>query len=130
MIRSLIAILVLSGCALAQSSFWTPERKAETGVYAAAIAVDNWSSDKVCDPWKGYSLGCNIAYHEHDPLARPFIGHGVGRQTIGASLGFAAGIVPSYLLHRTHHEKLSRWWLRTFTVAESANAARMGYLYH
>lgn len=114
--RLLIAIMVFC-LPLAAQSFWTPERTAETVIYAGAVAADSYASLQNGKP-------------ELNPLAKPFVNHGIPMQIIGSSLGFLAGIGPSYLLHRAGHEKASRCWLRTFTVGESMNAGRMIYLYH
>jgi hypothetical protein len=114
--QSLSVILLLVGNVFAQS-FWTPERKTETVIYAGAIAADSWASSLTNNP-------------ELDPLARPFVNHGIKAQAVGAAIGFAAGIGPSYLFHKTGHERASRWWLRVFTAGETVNAARMVYLYH
>lgn len=109
--------VVLFCLPVAAQSFWTRERKADTVIYAGVIAVDSWTANRTNDA-------------ELNPLARPFVNHGIYRQTAGAALGFAAGIGPSYLLHRTGHETLSRWWLRTFTAVESVNTGRQLYRLH
>ena len=114
--RILIGVVLIS-CYSRGQSFWTTERKTETVIYAGAIAADSWASSRTNNP-------------ELDPLARPFTNHGIKAQAFGAGVGFAAGMGPSYLLHKTGHEKASRWWLRVFTAGEAANAGRMVYIYH
>lgn len=91
----------------------------EAGLYAASIAADSWATQRC------FEHGCV----ENDPLARPFV-HSARGQALGASLGFLAGIGPSYFLHRAGHERLSRAWLHVFTGVEVANTTRMLYLYH
>lgn len=105
---------------LSAQPFWTPARKAETVVYAASIAADSWATQNAV---------ARGGFTEYDPLARPFV-HSVRGQALGSSLGFLAGIVPSYFLHRAGHERLSRAWLHVFTGVEAVNASRMLYLYH
>jgi hypothetical protein len=116
-------LLVLShrSLARAQQSFFTRERKLETGLYAGAIVVD--------------SISTQIAvrrgnFNEYNPLARPFVYHGELRQSAGSLLGFAAGIVPAVLLDHANHHAAALSWLHLFAAGESANSARMAYLYH
>jgi hypothetical protein len=47
---------------------------------------------------------------EQNPLARPFVTHGIGPQ-IAASYGIGVGstLLASYWLHRTGHHRLERW---------------------
>jgi hypothetical protein len=63
-------------------------------------------------------------YPETDPLARPFVQAGVPGQ-IGASL-LGAGAVGGvwFALHRTHHDRAAKWFLRSVTAAEGGNVAR------
>lgn len=116
----LLIALLLAAAPLSAQIFWTPRRKAETGIYAASIAADSWATRKAV---------ARGGFTEYDPLARPFI-HSARGQALGSSLGFLAGIGPSYLLHRSGHERLSRAWLHVFAGVEAVNTARMLYLYH
>ena len=112
-----ILILALCGTALAENPFWTRKRKIEVGIYVAAIGVDGWKTQT-----------CRFCT-ERNPLARPFV-HSSQGEIVAASLGVAAGIGPSYLLHRLGHERMSRLWLHAFTVGETINAAHQIYLFH
>jgi hypothetical protein len=63
-------------------------------------------------------------YDEIDPLAKPFTHAGVPGQ-VGASL-LGAGVVGGawWVLHRTHHERIARNFLRSVTAAEGSNVGR------
>lgn len=63
-------------------------------------------------------------YDEIDPLAKPFTHAGVPGQ-IGASL-LAAGAIGGawWVLHRTHHDRIARNFLRSVTAAEGSNVGR------
>jgi len=63
-------------------------------------------------------------YDEIDPLAKPFTHAGVPGQ-IGASL-LGAGAVGGtwWVLHRTHHDRIARNFLRSVTAAEGGNVGR------
>jgi hypothetical protein len=114
----LASILLMLACwaieAHGQTFTQSKERKLEIVTYAVAIASDSWASTRSNSP-------------ELDPFARPFVNHGNARQALGGALGFAVGVVPSYLLHRSGHLATSHWWLRTFTAGESVNASRILY---
>jgi hypothetical protein len=63
-------------------------------------------------------------YDEIDPLAKPFTHAGVPGQ-IGASLLGAGAIGGAWwMLHRTHHERIARNFLRSVTALEGANVGR------
>lgn len=117
--RALLAFCLLYGSAWAQESFLNTPTKIEVGVYASAITLDSWATQR------GVSLG---GFIEVDPLARPFVYHGFAGQAAGAGLGFVAGVGPSYLFYRMKHRRLSRVWLHVFTAGESVNAIGMTWL--
>jgi hypothetical protein len=104
------------------SPFWNRERKIETAVYIGAVAIDDYSTQ--------LDRRRNSDFVEYNPTARPFYTRGPGYQALGASIGLAEAVLPSYLLHRLHHEKASRWWLRIAAGGEAVSASRMLYLYH
>lgn len=105
-------VVAVCGCAWGQdASFWSPVRTSEVVTYAAAVSLDSYLTQQP-------------DFVEQDPLAKPFV-HSVHGQVIGSSLGFAAGVVPSYLLFRFGHRKLANAWLGCFTGVESANAASL-----
>jgi hypothetical protein len=107
-------ILFLIGVAHAQ--YWTASRAAEVAVYGGAISLDSWISQQP-------------NFVEQDPVAKPFVRAGMKGQILGSSLGFVAGVGPSYLLYRFGHRRLASGWLHLFTAAETVNAADMLYKY-
>jgi hypothetical protein len=132
MTKSSIAALVLCFAAVmacGQStkakpgSFWTRERKIETVVYIGSTAIDDYSTQ--LDRQRS-----GVSFVEYDPMTRPFYTRGIGYQALGASIELTGAVLPSYLLHRLHHEKASRWWLRISTGGEAVSAGRMLYLFH
>jgi hypothetical protein len=63
-------------------------------------------------------------YDEIDPLAKPFTHAGVPGQ-VGASLLAAAAVGGAWwVLHRTHHDRIARNFLRSVTAAEGSNVGR------
>jgi hypothetical protein len=84
-------------------------------LYAASIGVDGWVSQQ-------------SDFHEQNPIARPF-SHSAKGQAFGCALGFAAGVVPSYILKRSHHPKAAKIWLGIFTAPEAVNAGHQLYEY-
>ncbi len=63
-------------------------------------------------------------YDEIDPLAKPFTHAGVPGQ-IGASLLGAGAIGGAWwVLHRTHHDRIARNFLRSVTAVEGSNVGR------
>lgn len=63
-------------------------------------------------------------YGETDPVARPFVRAGVPGQ-IGATL-LGAGVTGGiwFALHRKHHDRTAKWFLRAVNVGEGINVAR------
>jgi hypothetical protein len=63
-------------------------------------------------------------YGEINPLARPFVQAGLPGQ-IGACL-LGAGTTGGFwfVLHRTHHDRAARWFLRSVAAGEGSNVAR------
>ena len=102
--------------------FWTRECKIETVVYIGAVAIDDYSTQ--------LDRSRNADFVEYNPASRPFYTRDLGYQALGASIGLAEAVLPSYLLHRLHHEKASKWWLRIAAGGEAVSAGRMLYLYH
>jgi len=63
-------------------------------------------------------------YDEIDPVAKPFVHAGVAGQ-IGASLLGAGAIGGAWwVLHRTHHDRVARQFLRSVIAAEGGNVGR------
>lgn len=63
-------------------------------------------------------------YDEIDPMAKPFTHAGVPGQ-IGAGLLGAGAIAGAWwVLHRTHHDRIARNFLRSVTAAEGSNVGR------
>jgi len=117
--RPLLLVLMLSVGASAQTRFWDAPRTTEVGIYASAIALDGWATQR------GFSMP---GFVEENPLARPFVRRGIGGQFGASALGFAAGVGPSYLLYRSGHRKISRIWLHVFTAGEGFNSVQMAWL--
>ena len=113
----LLAVLLLCGVCSAQS-FWTREMKVETGLLTAEIAYDGDTTQKLMG--RGYG--------EANPLARPMVTHGNAGQAAASAVGLGAVLGTSYLLHRAHHDKLSRWVMRAAVIAEGANDVRQATL--
>lgn len=84
-------------------------------LYASSIGVDGWVSQQP-------------NFVEQNPIAKPF-SHSARGQAFGCSLGFAAGVAPSYIFQKTGHKKLAKAWLGVFTAGETANAGDMVYEY-
>ena len=90
------------------------ETKAEFAVLTAEIIADGVSTRIL------YQRGCG----ENDPLARPFVRAGVGGQVAGSFLGLAAAGGAWVILHRTHHDRVAKWMLRSAVAAEGVNDIR------
>ena len=112
-----LAVLLLCGVCSAQS-FWTREMKVETGLLTAEIAYDGVTTQKLMG--RGYG--------EANPLARPMVTHGNAGQAAASAVGLGAVLGTSYLLHRAHHDKASRWVMRVAVVAEGVNDIRQSTL--
>lgn len=63
-------------------------------------------------------------YDELNPLAKPFVHAGVPGQIGVSLLGAGAMTGAWFLLHRTHHERTAKWFLRTVAAGEGYNVAR------
>jgi hypothetical protein len=63
-------------------------------------------------------------YDELNPVAKPFVHAGVPGQ-IGVSL-LGAGAMGGvwFVLHRTHHERIAKWFLRSVAAGEGYNVVR------
>jgi hypothetical protein len=110
----------LSLTAFAQDHFFDAPTVVETSVYVGAIALDGWATQNAINQHRGFV--------EENPLARPFIHHGVAGQVGASAIGLAVGIGPSYLFYRKGHHKIARIWLTVFTAGEAINAGQMAYL--
>ncbi len=64
------------------------------------------------------------AYRETDPLAKPFVRAGMAGQIGAGLLGVGAAGGAWYVFHRTHHERMAKWFLRSVTAGEGLNDAR------
>ena len=119
--KNLVFVLLLITTSAFAQSFWTKEVKAETGILAAEAILDGYTTQ--------YILTTGGGGRELDPLARPFVTHGAAGQAAASAVGIGAVLGTSYLLHRTHHDKLSRWILRVAVIGEGANDVRQVHLY-
>ena len=98
--------------------FWTPEMKIDAGVLVAESIVDGYTTQKYFQ-WAAQGRGITV---ERDPLARPFVTHGIGGQVVACAIGDGAVLGTSYLLYKMRHPKLARWVLRISVTAEGYNA--------
>src|ERR1700678_1397988 len=64
------------------------------------------------------------AYGEGDPLAQPFVRAGVPGQVAGGLLAAGATGMAWFVLHRTHHEGMAKWFLLSVVAAEGGNDVR------
>lgn len=90
------------------------EAKIEFAVLAAEVVADGVSTRIL------YQRGCG----ENNPIAKPFVRAGVGGQVAASLLSVAAVGGAWALLHRTHHDRMAKWMLRTLVVGEGINDIR------
>jgi hypothetical protein len=89
-------------CPLVHADDWSSgETKIEMGAFGAELVYDAYSS----------RILRTRDFRERNPLG----------YKIGIPVDGAAVIGASWLLHRTHHDKLNRWLLRLSVGAEGAN---------
>jgi hypothetical protein len=65
------------------------------------------------------NIGLNQGDREMNPIARPFVGGGVGKQAAYWGMSYAGSIGAAYLFHRTGHHKLERWSTRVVIGVEA-----------
>jgi hypothetical protein len=125
--RILVVLLLLAGAASGQD---LPGRSLlDTGTLGVPMSRETKVSFAV---FGGELLADGVTtrilyqrhYDEIDPLAKPFTRAGVPGQ-IGASLLGAGAIGGAWwVLHRTHHDRIARNFLRSVTAAEGSNVGR------
>jgi hypothetical protein len=90
--------------------FWTAERKVLTGGLVAESIIDGVQTQRLL----------NIGRTETDPLAKPFVTHGVTGQVAACAIGVGAAVGTQYLMHKLHHERIAKWFGRMALVGEGA----------
>jgi hypothetical protein len=126
--KALLAILLFTVTAAAQNfvapsssfpdapsqhRFWTLETKVNTGILAALVATDAFTTQR----------GLDQGYREANPIMRPFVTRGIAGQAAGSALGFGVGLGTVYFLHKTHHYKAERIAMRVIVGVEGAVVA-------
>ncbi len=91
-------------------TFWNLERKVLTGGLVAESIIDGVQTQRLL----------NIGRSETNPLAKPFVTHGVKGQVAACAIGLGASVGTQYLMHRLHHERIAKWVGRMALVAEGA----------
>jgi hypothetical protein len=113
----LVFVLVLTGAARGQDSA------------SASVSKETWGMFGVIG---GEVLADGVTtrvlyqrhYNETDPIAQPFVREGVAGQ-VGGSLLAAAAMGGAWLtLRRMHHQRASKWFLRSVAVGEGCNVGR------
>jgi len=85
-------------------------------------------AESILDGYTTQTMVNRPGFQEHDPLARPFVTHGVAGQTAACALGIGIVIGVQYTLHRTGHPKAATWVGRLFVAGEGANVVHQFYL--
>jgi hypothetical protein len=126
--RILMVLLLLAGTAASGQDL--PEKNLlDKGILDASVSRETKVAFAV---FGGELLADGVAtrilyqrhYDEIDPLAKPFTHAGVPGQ-IGASLLGAGAISGAWwVLHRTHHDRIARNFLRSVSAAEGSNVGR------
>jgi hypothetical protein len=119
-LRLLCIVSFLTGFGFAESipntpkphteRFWSAERKILTGGLVAESIVDGVQTQRLL----------NIGRTETDPLAKPFVTHGVTGQVAACAIGVGAAVGTQYLMHKLHHERIAKWFGRMALVGEGA----------
>src|SRR5579863_2595232 len=66
---------------------------------------------------------------EQDPLAKPFVDHGIGTQVIASyAIGTGGMLLGAYWLHRSGHHRLERWLPITVAATEALASASNFYV--
>jgi hypothetical protein len=108
-------------CAIAQDQkFWTVERFSVTSTLAAEVVYDGWTTQSAL----------KIGGTEGDPLARPFVKHGIPGQAAASVLGIGAVLSLQYATHRLHHERVANWIGRLAVTGEGLNCVVQGITWH
>mgnify|MGYP001186451717 CR=1 FL=1 len=90
------------------------EAKVEFAVFAAEVVADGVSTRIL------YQRGCG----ENNPIAKPFVRTGVGGQVAASLLSVAAVGGAWAIFHRTRHDRMAKWMLRTLVAGEGINDIR------
>jgi hypothetical protein len=90
------------------------EAKVEFAVFAAEVVADGVSTRIL------YQRG----FGENNPIAKPFVRAGIGGQVAASLLSVAAVGGAWAIFHRTHHDRMAKWMLRTLVIGEGINDIR------
>lgn len=125
--RILVVLLVLAGASWGRD---LPDRNLAGKAFSdSGVSRETWVTFAVFGAEVVADGGITrVLYQRHydeiDPVAKPFVHAGVPGQ-VGASL-LGAGAMGGvwWMLHRTHHDRLARQFLRSVTAAEGGNVGR------
>jgi hypothetical protein len=90
--------------------FWTLESKIDFGIFAGQLAADAITTQ----------YGLSHGMREANPLARPLVKEGTVGTAAASALAFGLGMGGAYCLHKTHHYKVERIFVRTLLAGEGA----------
>jgi hypothetical protein len=104
-------LLLATTVSYAQESFFDIQRIIALSTLTAQITLDGTATQRT------------PRLIENDPLARPLVMRGSAGQAAACGLGLVAVMGTSYVLHKFHHEKLSRLVLWGSVAGEGINNA-------
>ena len=110
-VTAAVCLFVTLTTSRACAQFWDQETKINVGILTAEIALD------------GYRTQSAPRWREWNPIARPLVNQGSAGQAVSCAIGLSAVVGTSYMLHKFHHDRLSRWALRISVIAEGVNDA-------
>jgi hypothetical protein len=90
---------------------------------AGLVAADGFTTQ--------IALNGSSRFREVNPLARPFVSHGVAGQLAASTIGLGAATGTAYLLHKTGHHKIERFVLNASIGLEAETvSSNAWYLVH
>lgn len=90
--------------------FWTFENKIDFGILAGQLSADAITTQ----------YGLSHGMREANPLARPFVEQGAKGEAAASGLALGLSIGGAYWLHKTHHHKAERIFVRMLLAGEGA----------
>jgi len=97
--------------------FLTTENKIEIPILAGLYAFDGFTTQHARILEGGH-------FAEINPLARSLVQTRKG-QVIAGVLGMSTSIGTAYVLHRFHHDRAARWFMRANVAAETLNVTAL-----
>jgi hypothetical protein len=104
----------LEGTPSVSVSFFTTENKIEILVLTGLYAFDGFTTQHARILEGGHFV-------EMNPLARSLV-QTPGGQVVAGVLGMSATVGTAYFLHRFHHDRPARWFMRANVAGETLNA--------